>query len=189
MSIPTEIRDEIRDALWATAEELGWSALSDIEKAKYYEQWTRDAAIGGRLGHFMDPRKVRVYIKDSLLKPYERTRMFENEDAVWRALQLPVPRAYVESYIKPHGKRPTARWCAGAKAAIGRRSSWQFSSEATWPRVPGHWARSSWKLVPLPRQVSVKCCRRLLGGWESNRSVGWNNHNAREVPWMVHTIF
>jgi hypothetical protein len=105
MTIPTDIRDEIRKILWAAADKLDWSFLSDAGRSKYYEQWTRDPSIGGRLGHFMDPRQVRVYIKDSLLKPYERTRMSENEDKVWRTLGLPVPGIYAEAYIKPHGKR------------------------------------------------------------------------------------
>jgi len=103
MNIPEEIRTRIRDRLWALAEELGWSDLPDNERAKYYELWTRDAEIGGTLGHFMDPRKVRVYIKDSLLKPYERDRLSKTENAVLRRLDL-APAEIVESYIKPHGR-------------------------------------------------------------------------------------
>lgn len=104
MMLPEEIRDDIRDRLWALADDLGWSGLGDGERASYYEKWTKDAGIGGRLGHFMDPRKVRVYIKDSLLKPYERRRLSLTEDDVWIALNIvPTPPAK-ESFIKPHGR-------------------------------------------------------------------------------------
>ena len=68
MRIPADIKENIRKALWEAAADLDWSGLSDMEKSKYYELWTRDPAIGGQLAHFMDPRQVRVYIKDSLLK-------------------------------------------------------------------------------------------------------------------------
>ena len=73
--MPEEIRDQIRDHLWGLADKIGWSDLQDVERARYYELWTKDSSIGGKLAHFMDPRKVRVYIKDSLLKPYERGRL------------------------------------------------------------------------------------------------------------------
>lgn len=105
ISIPEEIRDDIRARLWAEADEIGWSAISDSARSKHYEKWTRSTEIGIRLGHFMDPRKVRVYIKDSLLKPYERRRLSLTEGDVWRALSM-VTRGLtiVDSFIKPHGK-------------------------------------------------------------------------------------
>jgi hypothetical protein len=53
----------------------------------------------------MDPRKVRVYIKDSLLKPYERRRLSLTESQVWATLDLARPPAFAEAFIKPHGRR------------------------------------------------------------------------------------
>ena len=105
MTIPETIRDDIRARLWAAADDLRWSTLPDAERAKHYELWTRDPEIGGRLGHFMDPRKVRVYIKDSLVKPYERSRLSLRESDVWSQLSFPDPEPPVERYIKPHGQR------------------------------------------------------------------------------------
>lgn len=105
MMLPEEIRNDIRDRLWALADDLGWSGLGDGERASYYEKWTKDVAIGGRLGHFMDPRKVRVYIKDSLLKPYERRRLSLTEEDVWAALGIASPPVAKETFIKPHGRR------------------------------------------------------------------------------------
>ena len=68
--IPDDVRDRLRNIVWSRADELGWSSLTDGDRASHYERWTRDKEIGGILAHYMDPRKVRVYIKDSLLKPY-----------------------------------------------------------------------------------------------------------------------
>jgi hypothetical protein len=103
MIIPEAIRDGIRSPLWAAADDLGWSSLSDAERAKYYELWTKDPAVGGQLAHFMDPRKVRVYIKDSLLKPYERARLSSSEGEIWCLLGLPSPSEIAKIFIKPRG--------------------------------------------------------------------------------------
>jgi hypothetical protein len=46
MKLPDDVRDSIRDMLWERANGLGWSGLSDVDRSRYYEQWTREAAIG-----------------------------------------------------------------------------------------------------------------------------------------------
>lgn len=131
MRLPEDIRDQIRDQLWAVAEEIGWSELPDTERARYYETWTRDPAIGGRLGHFMDPRKVRVYIKDSLLKPYERSRLSETEQAVMRHLSLLQTETVVQAYIKPHGRR----LADGRIVCWGNSRDWKFIVMAAFERA------------------------------------------------------
>lgn len=105
MMMPEDIRDGLRDKLWNTADDLGWASLNDSERSRHYEKWTRDPTIGGQLAHFMDPRKVRVYIKDSLIKPYERARLLASEPEIWRALGMTAPTEAVETFIKPHGCR------------------------------------------------------------------------------------
>jgi hypothetical protein len=105
MMMPEEIRDGLRDKLWNTADGLGWASLNDSERSRYYEKWTKDPSIGGQLAHFMDPRKVRVYIKDSLIKPYERARLLASEAQIWHALEMAAPTEAAETFIKPHGCR------------------------------------------------------------------------------------
>jgi hypothetical protein len=105
MMLPDAIRDAMRDRLWRLADEMGWSSLGDSERSRCYEMWTKDQSIGGQLAHYMDPRKVRVYIKDSLLKPYERARLLENEGEIWCLLGVQQPEEFAETYIKPHGRR------------------------------------------------------------------------------------
>ena len=131
MRVPEDIRNQIRDQLWAVAEEIGWSDLSDVERARYYEMWTRDTAIGGRLGHFMDPRKVRVYIKDSLLKPYGRARLSETEHAVMSHLGLSSNEVFVQTYIKPHGRR----MADGRIVCWGKSRDWKLILMAGFERA------------------------------------------------------
>ncbi|AIU27177.1 hypothetical protein LV28_12165 [Pandoraea pnomenusa] len=105
IAVPTEIRDRIRQKIWSKADELGWSGLSDLDRTVWYENWSKDKDVGGALAHFMDARRVRVYIKDSLLKPYLRTRLEDNADKVLLAAGLGLNTATVrDTYDKPHGR-------------------------------------------------------------------------------------
>jgi hypothetical protein len=130
MTIPDLIRTNIREQLWAIADDLGWSSLPDAERARHYELWTRDPAIGGQLAHFMDPRKVRVYIKDSLIKPYERTRLSSSVGRIWQLLDLPAPHGISASFIKPHGRR----LLDGKVVCWGRSRDWKLILMAAFER-------------------------------------------------------
>jgi hypothetical protein len=120
MSLPEAVRDEIKNLLWKEADRLNWSALQANDKARYYSIWTETEKIGGRLAGFMDPRQVRVYIKDTLLKSYTRER-FSDEGRIFRILQLPPDISAVASYIKPHGRRLSD----GRQIAWSRASEWK----------------------------------------------------------------
>jgi hypothetical protein len=105
IAVPKEIRDSIRQKIWDKADELDWPRLSDLDRAVWYENWSKDKDIGGALAHFMDARKVRVYIKDSLLKPYSRARLEDNTNTVLLAAGLSEERAAIkDTYDKPHGR-------------------------------------------------------------------------------------
>jgi len=101
--IPDDIRDAIREAFWVQADAIGWSSLNDSERAGTYERWTNDPELGGKLAYFMDPRKVRVYIKDSLIKPYERARLLSTQGSIFECLGLSLPANPKGIFIKPHG--------------------------------------------------------------------------------------
>lgn len=104
MRIPNELREELRHRLWALADELGWQGLSWVEKSPRYEAWTKDAEIGGRLSRHMDQRRVRVYIKDTLMKGYVRSRQ-ASPDRPFRALGIDLNTTVVEKHERPHGRR------------------------------------------------------------------------------------
>ena len=60
MNLPKQVRDKIVDLLWSEADRLNWSNLSAQDKARLYSQWTESSEIGGQLGAYMNPCKVRV---------------------------------------------------------------------------------------------------------------------------------
>lgn len=103
MMMPENIRRGIKDALWEKLDELSWLTMSDGEHSSYYEQWTKAPDIGGKLGHFMDPRAVRVYIKDTLVKDYARESLLGSADKVLRLLEINPDSAIAKRFIKPHG--------------------------------------------------------------------------------------
>lgn len=103
MMIPEEIRRSIKSALWNKLDELSWLTMSDGEHSAYYEQWTKAPDIGGKLGHFMDPRAVRVYIKDTLVKDYARENLLGSAEKVLRLLSVDPESSISKRFIKPHG--------------------------------------------------------------------------------------
>jgi hypothetical protein len=145
MNIPDDVRDRMRTLVWARAEELGWSALNDAERSKYYEKWTRDREIGGTLAHYMDARKVRVYIKDSLLKPYERARLSGTEHRILQCLGLTADMEVAQRYIKPHG----IRFEDGRIVCWGNSRDWKLVVMAIFERAALNAGASSFGVVLL----------------------------------------
>lgn len=104
-NVPKDIREQIQNRIWSKADELQWRKLPDIERAMWYENWAKDDEIGGILAHFMDPRRVRVYIKDSLLKPYQRARLEDGLERVLASLDLEPEKTIAKAaFLKPHGR-------------------------------------------------------------------------------------
>lgn len=105
IAVPQEIRNRIRQKIWDKADELDWSRLSDLDRTTWYENWSKEKDVGGALAHFMDPRKVRVYIKDSLLKPYLRRQLENGAAHAMLAVGLSQDVIVVKkTYDKPHGR-------------------------------------------------------------------------------------
>lgn len=158
MKLPDDVRDRIRDLLWERATDLGWSGLADIERSRYYEQWTRETAIGGTLAHYMDPRKVRVYIKDSLLKPYERARVSGTEQDILAVLDVDPTLEVVHRYIKPHG----LRFIGGQIIAWGKSRDWKLILMAMYERTALNHGASSFGTVLLESGNTVDDSTRIL---------------------------
>lgn len=131
MKIPDDVRDRLRELVWSRADELGWSGLNDSERARRYEQWTREPEIGGVLAHYMDARKVRVYIKDSLLKPYVRERLSGTEAQILARLGIPTDREIAARYIKPHG----IAFADGKLVSWGNSRDWKLVLMAMYERA------------------------------------------------------
>lgn len=103
MSVPTTMRNMLKQRLWERADEIRWTMLSPTDKSRHYEAWTRDPDIGGQLFRYMDLGKVRLYIKDSLLKDYTRSRL-ARPDRPFRVLAIHPPVDVKKAYTKPHGR-------------------------------------------------------------------------------------
>ncbi len=104
MRIPDATFTRIKDNLWAIADERNWPTLSDQEKSTLYEEWIRDNQIGGVLSRYIDTGNVRVYIKDTIMKPYMREHI-KDSDPILSFLNLTADAPIAERYIKPHGRR------------------------------------------------------------------------------------
>jgi hypothetical protein len=103
MAVPKEVRDRIRRRIWDKADELDWLRMADLDRTAWYENWSKEKEVGGALAHFMDPRKVRVYIKDSLLKPYLRGQLEDGAENALLAVGLRKEAGVLKSYEKPYG--------------------------------------------------------------------------------------
>ena len=104
MRVPKTIRSQVKTRLWEHANRIGWATLSPTDKAKHYENWTSDEAIGGILSRFMDKGQIRVYLKDTLLKDFARTQASE-ATSYFRLAGIPADAEVARSYVKPHGKQ------------------------------------------------------------------------------------
>lgn len=104
MSVPDTTRTDLQKKLWQRADNLGWATLSPTVKSRHYEAWTKSSEIGGRLSRYMDQGQVRVYIKDTLLKEYARSRLADHERP-FRVLGISDATCVAESFTKPHGRR------------------------------------------------------------------------------------
>jgi hypothetical protein len=104
MKVPDAACERIKKKLWGIAEERNWPTLSDQQKTAFYEEWIRDESIGGVLSRYLAPGNVRVYIKDTIMKPYGRERI-KDFIPILRLLELPEDARVMETYVKPHGRR------------------------------------------------------------------------------------
>lgn len=68
------IKLKITKEIYAIADEIDWLHLTISERQKHYEIWTADPNIGGQLEEVIDPRRVRVYLKDTIMKQYSKSK-------------------------------------------------------------------------------------------------------------------
>lgn len=104
MKVPDAVHKRIQEKLWHLANSLNWPVRSDKEKSVLYEEWIRDEQIGGVLSRYVDDRSIRVYIKDTIMKPYGRERIKELAP-ILKLVGLPDDVTVAETYVKPHGRR------------------------------------------------------------------------------------
>lgn len=94
-----DIKDTVTHRVHEIADEVDWAHLAIPQRQKYYETWTADPEIGGMLRQVMEQTRVRVYLKDTVMKTYSR-----NKRPVLQALltSMSIPCACItKEFIKP----------------------------------------------------------------------------------------
>jgi len=129
MTLPARVREDLRTQLWHEADSCDWLLMAAPQKSRQYDDWVVREDVGGVLSHYMDPREVRVYLKDTVIKEYALQRMQSQEQA-FRILGLSSDLGVVEEYRKPHGRRlddgrvvcwgPASNWKAIVMAVFER---------------------------------------------------------------------
>lgn len=106
MTVPEEVRDELRALVRGRAKEAHWDGLLQRRRTILLDSWVTDPAIGGVLDGYMPRSKVRAYIKDVLLR---------------------MPRGPPTSVPKGLALRTVRRWYRkpdGAVGSDGRLCTW-----------------------------------------------------------------
>jgi hypothetical protein len=130
VSVPDDIRSEVLERLAKAADEAGWLSLAAATKSRYYTNWASDPTIGGRLARFLDADRVRLYIKDALMKPYTRARRADMP-AIFTQLEIPKDVSVTRSFIKPHG----CLLADGRVICWGRSNTWKLVLMAVYERA------------------------------------------------------
>ena len=103
MKIPDEVFEKIKKRLWTQADRDGWISLSARQKTNFYEHWSTDKEVGMVLGQYMEKAQVRVYLKDTIMKPYNRSRT-SDVVPILKAAGLAGDELSLKEYVKPHGR-------------------------------------------------------------------------------------
>lgn len=72
--LPPQQLAAIVTALYADADEAGWSVLIPQERSRCYARWVEDPRVGGVLTRYMTPEQARSWIKDGPMKEYTNAR-------------------------------------------------------------------------------------------------------------------
>lgn len=72
--IPESARKEIFAYTFTKADEAHYLEISRPESGQFMENLRNDPKVGGRLEKYMEPARVRTYIKDTLLNKYAKDK-------------------------------------------------------------------------------------------------------------------
>ncbi|MFD4546309.1 hypothetical protein [Streptomyces sp. NPDC058466] len=79
-NIPPDVEAAVVTQLYAQAAELDWTHLNSTDRTRWYQSWTKDPEIGGRLIGFVGgTENIRPWLKDCPMKEYERARRGEGK--------------------------------------------------------------------------------------------------------------
>lgn len=70
--LPEKVELEVVTNLFADAERMKWTYMSQPEHTRQYRKWLQDPKIGGLLNSFMLTEEARLWIKDGPMKEFAR---------------------------------------------------------------------------------------------------------------------
>jgi hypothetical protein len=82
-----KVAEEVTKRVFQLANSAEWPHLTIEQRAGYYQLWTEDPRIGGQLRKIMGDERVRVYLKDTIIGAYNRSRK-PSVEQVLRSLQI-----------------------------------------------------------------------------------------------------
>jgi hypothetical protein len=80
---------------------MEWMHLRLPDKTRQYQAWARDPQVGGVLERYLDRRRVRLYLKDTVMKGYSRSRLAD-ETRPLRVMDVD-GQQIVHRLQRPHG--------------------------------------------------------------------------------------
>jgi hypothetical protein len=156
--LPEEVRKHLLDVVRSRCDAVGFAELSPVDAATRYKTWTDDPEIGGELSRYIPREEVRVYIKDSLVKPYLVSHQ-EDPIPILRAAGRLVGLEVVARRKKPHGVMLSDGTFVVWSNARDWKTSLMALHEARWEhpgrgplilvqtRASGQWGESSHRRV------------------------------------------
>lgn len=72
--MPPEVRATVAREVLDRAVDIHWEELSFRARSAAYSEWVEDPSIGGIIGQYLAPDRIRLWIKDGPIKEYQRAR-------------------------------------------------------------------------------------------------------------------
>jgi len=127
-----KIVKDVADRIFSIADQIDWTHLSITDRSKYYEAWAEDPEIGGRLSQIMDSSRIRVYLKDSIIGSYAKSKrtslkpLLQNMNVTLGSNPI--------KYIKPQ-----ALLCEGVRLyTLTEAKHWRVAITSAYERATDH---------------------------------------------------
>lgn len=116
-----QIKKSVAKKVHSIADKIDWSHLTIPERQKCYEEWTDDPEIGGTLSKIIEPRRVRVYLKDTIMKEYAKSKRPELR-------KLLASLSYSYNTVSKEYVKPISLFCDGNKMyTIAVAKEWKIA--------------------------------------------------------------
>jgi len=93
------ILKQVEKRVFHLADKADWQHLTIDQRRLLYEEWTKDPKIGGLLKKMIEPERVRVYLKDTIMGNYSRSKRINIRDLL-RSMSIPC-RSITKEFVKP----------------------------------------------------------------------------------------